>query len=143
MGSDLLRWDGQAELESEVLAHLVDWDWQQYKLDNLSELRGCTFQKRKYIQPSRGWDHDHCVGCWAKFMEPEATREQGVLHEGYVTHVEPDGPVKLRFERPDGTNAEVDLPPEPLENGMTLEWVCKECFAQFQQILEFKLKAES
>jgi hypothetical protein len=139
----LLGWDGKAELESEVLAHLADWDWQQYKFDNLSELKGCSFQKRKYLQPSPGWDHDHCLGCSAKFMEPEATREQDVLHEGYVAHLKPEAPAKIRVQRPDGTFAEVDLPPEPLENGMTLEWVCEDCFEQFKQVLEFKLEAES
>lgn len=37
---------------------------------------------RKYVQPRKDWDHDHCVGCWAKFMESSSL---GVLAEGYDT----------------------------------------------------------
>lgn len=44
-------------------------------------LRGKTLIRRTYHRPSPTWDHDHCVFCWAKFMEAEA----GDYQEGYVT----------------------------------------------------------
>jgi hypothetical protein len=40
---------------------------------------------KKYTRYSETWDHDHCEGCWKKFMEsggPDA------LTEGYATEDE-------------------------------------------------------
>jgi hypothetical protein len=33
------------------------------------------------VCPRADWDHDHCEGCWAKFMESGSD----ALTEGYVT----------------------------------------------------------
>ncbi len=36
------------------------------------------------VEP-RGWDHDHCDFCWAKFMAPEiADRNPEMLAAGYT-----------------------------------------------------------
>ncbi len=37
---------------------------------------------RKYIPYRKGWDHDHCAFCGAKFME---SADQDILTEGYAT----------------------------------------------------------
>lgn len=43
-------------------------------------LRGETLYRRRWAAPSPQWDHEHCVFCWAKFLEYD-----GTFHEGYVT----------------------------------------------------------
>ncbi|HEY4312919.1 MAG TPA: hypothetical protein VGN12_25940 [Pirellulales bacterium] len=45
-------------------------------------LVGIAFYRAAYKQPS----HDHCMGCWATFLEhdlPGSTHE--ILHHGYTT----------------------------------------------------------
>jgi hypothetical protein len=135
----LLRWDGEADLDPQVLAGLAAWDWEQYKFDQLSELRECTFWLREYRSPSADWDHDHCLGCWAKFMEAGHSREADILHEGYVTYQTRDVPTKARIPTPGGVPNQEEPMIEPLEDGMAAEWVCKSCFDQFRQTLGFIL----
>jgi hypothetical protein len=60
-------------------------DWRLSFLGRYME--GATFFRAAYTQPSKEWDHDHCMGCWAKFAEPGYPEQ--VLHEGYNTD---DGP---------------------------------------------------
>jgi len=54
-------------------------DW---RADNAKHTRGAILYFRKYSRHSDKWDHDHCEGCWAKFMERSAP---DALVEGYVT----------------------------------------------------------
>jgi hypothetical protein len=54
-------------------------DW---RIDGLKWTRGATVRFSSYLRPSERWDHDHCEGCWTKFME---TASPDVLVEGYVT----------------------------------------------------------
>ncbi len=54
-------------------------DW---RVDNAKWTRGAVLQFKKYTRHSEKWEHDHCEGCWAKFMESSAP---DVLTEGYVT----------------------------------------------------------
>ena len=56
---------------------MADW-----RADNAHHTRGAVLRWRKYTQPSESWDHDHCEGCWAKFMESGV---EGALAEGYAT----------------------------------------------------------
>jgi hypothetical protein len=56
---------------------MTDW-----RSDNAKWTRGAVVCFEKYTQPRQNWDHDHCEGCWAKFMESALP---GVLTEGYVT----------------------------------------------------------
>jgi hypothetical protein len=56
---------------------MADW-----RIDNAKWTQGALLRQAKYSQPSERWDHDHCEGCWAKFME---SGPPGTLKEGYVT----------------------------------------------------------
>ena len=57
---------------------MTDW-----RLENVKLYKGARgrFQRKQYIQFSETWDHDHCIGCWAKFAEFE---RPDIQHEGYV-----------------------------------------------------------
>lgn len=78
---------------------------------------GTTFRWRDYDAPKPGWDHDHCVFCWAKFI-PRS--EQGkewlkrdthtIYFDGYAT-VEP--------------------------SGSGCDWVCRPCFDDFADEFNF------
>jgi hypothetical protein len=54
-------------------------DW---RIDNAKWTRGAVLHFRKYTRFREDWDHDHCEGCWAKFMESGSPE---ILSEGYVT----------------------------------------------------------
>jgi len=56
---------------------MADW-----RADNAKRTRGAVVRFQKYTPPKPDWDHDHCEGCWAKFMESDSP---DVLSEGYVT----------------------------------------------------------
>jgi hypothetical protein len=45
-------------------------------------LYGATLRWKRYTPPSEEWDHDHCVFCWAKFMDVD---RPNILREGYAT----------------------------------------------------------
>lgn len=72
-------------------------------------MRGAHLIRKAYQAPSKAWDHDHCTGCWAKFMEPPTTGE-GIVHEGYATTAE-------------------------YVRGADYEWVCTKCFEEFSAIM--------
>jgi hypothetical protein len=72
---------------------------------------GTRLRWRDYVAPKPGWDHDHCVFCWAKFV-PRAK----------------DG--NNRLERDDHTiyfegYATVE------SSGSGFEWACRPCFDDF------------
>ena len=54
-------------------------DW---RIDNAKRTRGALLRLTKYARLREDWDHDHCEGCWAKFMESGPT---DALAEGYTT----------------------------------------------------------
>jgi len=56
---------------------MADW-----RTDNAKWTGGAVVRLQKYTPPKPGWDHDHCEGCWAKFMESDSPE---ALTEGYVT----------------------------------------------------------
>ncbi len=60
-----------------ALGEMADW-----RIDNAKRTRGALLRLTKYSRPSEDWDHDHCEGCWAKFMDTGSTN---ALTEGYVT----------------------------------------------------------
>ena len=79
-------------------------DW---RLVTARDLAGLTFHWARWHRPSETWDHDHCAGCWAKFMEESYP---GVLHEGWTTGDDwPSGP--------------------------EAEWVCPTCFEELKPFL--------
>ncbi len=56
-------------------------DW---RLRNQADyLAGAVLYLRKYKAPSKEWDHDHCVFCWATFREQSDGGR--FLTEGYAT----------------------------------------------------------
>lgn len=57
--------------------NMADW-----RVDNAMWTRGAVLRFQKYTRPREDWDHDHCEGCWATFMESGSSE---VLTEGYVT----------------------------------------------------------
>ena len=71
-------------------------------------MRGQRWQRKPYRQWSATWDHDHCAGCWAKFMVAKNSHgDEEILHEGFAV-----GSDYL--------------------HGAEYEWVCPECFALFK-----------
>jgi hypothetical protein len=79
-------------------------DWRLEHLETQPYLRGAAFTRKPYRAYSATWEHDHCAGCWAKFMEPPAEE----LHEGYATT-------------------------EAYFKGADYDWVCVTCFTEFEQ----------
>jgi hypothetical protein len=54
-------------------------DW---RIENVKFTRGAVLFFRKYARYSDVWDHDHCEGCVATFMESGGP---DTLQEGYCT----------------------------------------------------------
>ena len=79
-------------------------DW---RLTTARDLAGVTLRWAWWYRPSQELDHDHCAGCFVKFMEEDFP---DVLHEGWTT----------RDDWPWGPEA---------------EWVCPECFEDLKPIL--------
>jgi hypothetical protein len=57
-------------------------DLSDWRIENLKFTRGANLQFKKYARYGENWDHDHCEGCWATFMESGGP---DVLTEGYLT----------------------------------------------------------
>ena len=53
-------------------------DW---RIENARHTKGAMLAFKKYTRYSESWDHDHCEGCWATFMESGSD----VLSVGYAT----------------------------------------------------------
>ena len=79
---------------------------------------GTTLELRPYRTPRPEWDHDHCIFCWAKLIDPslsDASRrmvesDSAILTAGYTSG-------------PDGG-----------------EWVCPRCFDEFSERFEWRSK---
>jgi hypothetical protein len=56
---------------------MTDW-----RIDNAEHPRGAVLQFKRYTRYSETWEHDHCEGCWAKFIEISGP---DILTEGYAT----------------------------------------------------------
>jgi len=55
-------------------------DW---RLDNAKCSQGASFRFKHYKRRSETSEHEHCVGCWTKFMEEKIAPD--LLTEGYAT----------------------------------------------------------
>jgi len=84
-------------------------DWRYEHLQTQPYLRGVRLQLMKYRAYRPGWEHDHCVGCWAKFAEHDDPVEP-IEHEGYTTTGE-------------------------YKHGAQYEWVCPRCFSDFREAM--------
>jgi hypothetical protein len=80
-------------------------DW---RLSNASFLQGAAFRWKRWRQPSADWDHDHCVGCWAKFSLYEGDES---LKEGYA------------------------ITRETSTHGEDYYWICRSCFDDLKERL--------
>jgi len=84
---------------------------------------GTALMFKRYRAWSKTWEHDHCLFCFAKFMDPnfsEAHRRfieehDNVLSEGYTT---------------------IDEHPR----GADYHWVCAQCVEDFVE--EFELRVD-
>jgi hypothetical protein len=93
-------------------------DWRRRFCSELDLPPGAILVLKRYRAPSERWDHEHCLFCWAKFMDPdlsEASRQfieanPDVLTEGYTLSEEP----------------ELD------------DWVCPQCVEDFAE--EYQLR---
>lgn len=66
------------------------------------------------VEP-RGWDHDHCDFCWAKFMATDYPPEQR----------------EWREQHPEILTA--GYTPAGSEPGRTCLWICPQCFEDFRE----------
>jgi hypothetical protein len=68
----------------------VDDDWRL--TGQGAYLKGVTLVRKPYRATSDAWEHDHCVFCWAKFVDPGfsgahaaiARADPAVQTEGYA-----------------------------------------------------------
>jgi len=84
-------------------------DWRLQHLQTQPYLRGVIFERMAYKARRAGWDHDHCVGCWAKFAEHDSDVEP-IEREGYTTTAD-------------------------YRNGAQYDWICLTCFADFKDAM--------
>lgn len=86
-----------------------------------SYLRGAALVWMSYRASSETWEHDHCVFCWAKFMDPNTSpaarrfieEHPEVLIEGYTTTGEH-------------------------EHGAGYHWICEQCHDDFADLFEWR-----
>jgi hypothetical protein len=65
-------------VEVDVMEQEKDWRLTGQEL----YLLGKTLVRKTYVPPRCDWDHDHCVFCWAKFMQ---NGEASTYQDGYAT----------------------------------------------------------
>ncbi|WP_426009903.1 hypothetical protein [Caulobacter sp. DWR2-3-1b2] len=84
-------------------------DWRAEQLLDKEYLVGVRFQRKRHRTYREGWDHDHCVGCWATFAERDVSEQidEPVLHDGFTTC-------------------------EDFEYGAEYWWICLDCWATFK-----------
>lgn len=81
-------------------------DWRLEHLETQPYLRGVAFVRKQYRAPRPGWDHDHCVACWATLAEPNIEGAD-IVHEGFATTSD-------------------------YFHGAEYDWVCLPCFNLFR-----------
>lgn len=96
----------QARVSGTLIGDQMAEDWRLEHLQTQPYLRGVKFYRKGYRAYRPGWDHDHCVACWAKFQEHGSDLEP-VETLGYTTGQE-------------------------YERGPGYEWVCSTCFADYK-----------
>jgi hypothetical protein len=87
----------------------MEEDWRLKHLGTQPYLRGVRFQRMRYRAYRPGWDHDHCVACWAKFAEADLPNEP-IQREGHTTCSD-------------------------YQHGAEYDWVCLECFELFKDAM--------
>lgn len=79
---------------------------------------GTTMELRPYRGPRPEWDHDHCIFCWGKFMDPTLSDE---------------------------SRQAIESDPEIMTAGYTVgsdggDWVCPACFDEFSGAFAWSVK---
>jgi hypothetical protein len=82
-------------------------------------LRELSWRRRPYRAPHANWDHEHCVLCWTKFIDPTASpshartvaTDPSVLVEGYATADD--------------------------------NWLCPKCFGDFREHFAWKVATDT
>jgi hypothetical protein len=110
-----------------------DIDWRD---DNLKHLQGAAFRFAEYKAPTDDWDHDHCIGCWAKFADFDGP---DILHVGYV-HDRPYEPKPEPEFITQSREQGMRCIRAPLVKGCDLNWLCIRCFNDFRGRLGFTLE---
>jgi hypothetical protein len=95
-------------------------DWRLTDQDTY--LKGVSLVRKPYRAYSETWEHDHCVFCFAKFMDPAYSdvhrtfieEHPEVLTDGYATTA--DGP-----------------------NGADYYWICPSCFDDFVEAFGWRI----
>ena len=101
----------------------------------LSPYRGFIFRWQRYRMLSADWDHDHCLGCWARFAEqPDQWRDE-VHTEGWVTLWPVDETANP--EPLSATETGYICIPSPKPGGFQLDWLCPRCFEACRERLGF------
>jgi hypothetical protein len=88
-------------------------------------LREAALTWKRYHARRETWDHDHCAFCWAKFMDPDLSKDgrrvieanADVLTEGYATTAEH-------------------------ERGPDYHWICRRCFEDFSDLFRWRVVKE-
>jgi len=107
MGFDFWQVGNLPHVDDTIVPPMVAED--DWRLTNVRDLRGASFRWKEWHQPSPVWDHDHCVGCWAKFSH----QISDALKEGYAITAETSG------------------------NGEDYYWLCRSCFEDLKESLEW------
>ena len=79
--------------------------------------RGTRFRWREYTAPKPGWDHDHCLFCWAKFLPWSEEDKEWLVADRHTIHFEGYATVEA--------------------SGSGFDWVCRPCFDDFAEELAF------
>jgi hypothetical protein len=87
-------------------------DWRLEHLQTQPYLHGVSFVRKLYRAPRPGWNHDHCVACWATLAEPNIVGAD-IVHEGYATT-------------------------DDFVRGADYDRVCVPCFQQFCEVMAWK-----
>lgn len=111
-------------------------DWRYVNGESLKD-RMFEYAEYRPMEPNN--DHDHCRFCWAMFCSEKL--DGNTQTEGYVTVSEEDYDPEAHEVRK-GADGSI-IVPKVLKTGNKVhifEWVCKECFGDFKDIFNLKLK---
>jgi hypothetical protein len=87
-GGALTEWQPTRPTIGSHLGRLLgNDDWRLPSGHSHRDLRGATLSWTRFVPPTPGHEHEHCVFCWAKFMDLEDP-EMKILRAGFVTENE-------------------------------------------------------
>jgi hypothetical protein len=96
-------------------------DWRRQQLEDHQDLRGIRLTWKAYQAASGYREHEHCVFCWHKFLDPQYSEAHRLALENEPDKQSPGGYTNL------GQN--------DFEGGKV--WICRRCFEGFAADLEW------